>query len=66
MVLIVCEKAKKNLDKAMSACVRHTLAFLIDTKQPIYPLSIECYNDMIKERIVKDDFNFITSSLQSN
>lgn len=29
----------------MSACVRHTLAFLIDTKQPIYPLSIECYND---------------------
>jgi len=31
----------------MSACVRHTLAFLIDTKQPIYPLSIECYNDMM-------------------
>lgn len=42
------KKAKKNLDKAMSACVRHTLAFLIDTKQPIYPLSIECYNDMMK------------------
>ncbi|HBT73842.1 MAG TPA: phosphohydrolase [Lysinibacillus sp.] len=39
------KKAQKNLDKAMSACVRHTLAFLIDTKQPIYPLSIECYND---------------------
>ncbi|MBG9452701.1 phosphohydrolase [Lysinibacillus sphaericus] len=42
------KKAKKNLDKVMSACVRHTLAFLIDTKQPIYPLSIECYNDMMK------------------
>lgn len=41
------KKAQKNLDKAMSACVRHTLAFLIDTKQPIYPLSIECYNDMM-------------------
>jgi len=42
------KKAKKSLDKVMSACVRHTLAFLIDTKQPIYPLSIECYNDMMK------------------
>jgi len=42
------KKAEKGLDKAMSACVRHTLAFLIDTKQPIYPLSIECYNDMMK------------------
>lgn len=41
------KKAQKNLDKAMGACVRHTLAFLIDTKQPIYPLSIECYNDMM-------------------
>ncbi|MEK5232631.1 bis(5'-nucleosyl)-tetraphosphatase (symmetrical) YqeK [Lysinibacillus sp. FSL K6-0232] len=41
------KKAKKNLDKAVSACVRHTLAFLIDTKQPIYPLSIECYNDIM-------------------
>ena len=40
-------KKRKNLDKAMSACVRHTLAFLIDTKQPIYPLSIACYNDMM-------------------
>ncbi|MFJ5764826.1 bis(5'-nucleosyl)-tetraphosphatase (symmetrical) YqeK [Lysinibacillus sp. NPDC093210] len=42
------KKARKNLDKAMSACIRHTLAFLIDTKQAIYPLSIACYNDMMK------------------
>lgn len=42
------KKAQKNLDKAMSACVRHTLTFLIDTKQQVYPLSIECYNDMMK------------------
>jgi predicted HD superfamily hydrolase involved in NAD metabolism len=42
------KKAQKNLDKAMSACIRHTLAFLIDTKQAIYPLSIACYNDMMK------------------
>ncbi|MEG0258604.1 MAG: bis(5'-nucleosyl)-tetraphosphatase (symmetrical) YqeK [Lysinibacillus sp.] len=42
------KKAKKDLDKAVKACVRHTMAFLIDTKQPIYPLSVECYNDMMK------------------
>ncbi|EON71820.1 bis(5'-nucleosyl)-tetraphosphatase (symmetrical) YqeK [Lysinibacillus sphaericus] len=42
------KKAQKNLDKAVSACVRHTLAFLIDTRQPIYPLSIDCYNDLMK------------------
>ncbi len=42
------KKAQKNLDKAMSACIRHTLAFLIDSKQAIYPLSIACYNDMMK------------------
>ncbi|QDP99473.1 HD domain-containing protein [Lysinibacillus fusiformis] len=42
------KKVQKNLDKAVSACVRHTLAFLIDTKQAIYPLSIDCYNDLMK------------------
>lgn len=42
------KKAQKDLDKAVSACIQHTLAFLIDTKQTIYPVSIECYNDMMK------------------
>ena len=42
------KKAQKNLDKAVCACIRHTLSFLIDTKQAIYPVSIECYNDMMK------------------
>lgn len=40
------EKAKKDLDKAMRACIRHSLKFLVETKQPIYPLSIECFNFM--------------------
>lgn len=40
-------KAQKNLDKAMSACVRHSLRFLIDTKQPIFPLTLTCYNDIM-------------------
>ena len=42
------KKAQKDLDKAVEACVRHTLSFLIETKQAIYPVSIECYNDMMK------------------
>lgn len=42
------DKAKKDLNKAMSACIRHSLAFLVDTKQPIFPLSVECFNDFMK------------------
>lgn len=42
-------KAEMDLDKAMHACICHTLTFLVDTKQPIYPLSIECYNDFMRE-----------------
>ncbi|MFC5542076.1 MAG: bis(5'-nucleosyl)-tetraphosphatase (symmetrical) YqeK [Bacilli bacterium] len=41
-------KAQEDLDKAMRACIRHSLAFLVETKQPIYPVSIECYNDYYK------------------
>lgn len=42
------EKAKKDLDKVMSAAIRHSIAHLVETKQPIFPLSIECYNDLMK------------------
>lgn len=41
-------KAEKGLEKAMKACIRHSIKFLVKTKQPIFPLSIECYNDLIK------------------
>lgn len=41
------KKANKNLDQAMSACIRHSIKFLVKTKQPIYPVSIECYNDFV-------------------
>lgn len=43
------KKAQEDLNLAMNACIRHTLAFLVDTKQPIYPVSIECYNDFMRE-----------------
>ena len=41
--------AEENLDKAMKACVTHTISFLVATEQRIYPLSIECYNDFMRE-----------------
>ncbi|KGR78566.1 bis(5'-nucleosyl)-tetraphosphatase (symmetrical) YqeK [Ureibacillus manganicus] len=40
-------KSEKDLDKAMRACIRHSIKFLVKTKQKIYPVSIECYNDLI-------------------
>lgn len=42
------DKAKKDLDKAVKACVRHSLSYLISSKQSIFPLSLECYNYLIK------------------
>lgn len=44
------DKAKKDLDKAMSACIQHSLAYLIATKQPVFPVSLECYNDLMNIR----------------
>lgn len=43
------EIASRDLDEAIKACVRHTLSFLVATGQPIYPLSIVCYNDLMRE-----------------
>lgn len=41
--------AMENLDEAMKACMKHTITFLVATEQPIYPLSIESYNDLMRE-----------------
>ncbi|MFJ8236879.1 bis(5'-nucleosyl)-tetraphosphatase (symmetrical) YqeK [Ureibacillus sp. NPDC094379] len=41
------KKAEVDLNKAMRACIRHSIAFLVHSKQPIFPVSIECYNDFI-------------------
>jgi predicted HD superfamily hydrolase involved in NAD metabolism len=41
-------KAEKDLDKAMRSCIRHSIKFLIKSKQKIYPLSIDCYNDFVE------------------
>lgn len=43
------KKAEKSLDDAMKDCVRHTISFLVDSKQPIFPQSILCFNDLYRE-----------------
>ncbi|HWL23015.1 MAG TPA: bis(5'-nucleosyl)-tetraphosphatase (symmetrical) YqeK [Ureibacillus sp.] len=42
-------KAEKDLDKAMRACIQHSIKYLVKTKQRIYPVSIECYNDVVDQ-----------------
>lgn len=41
--------ARQDLEEALRACIQHSLAFLIATRQPIFPQSIECYNDYMRE-----------------
>ncbi|MFC7684608.1 bis(5'-nucleosyl)-tetraphosphatase (symmetrical) YqeK [Ureibacillus sp. GCM10028918] len=39
--------AEEDLDLAMKACISHSIRFLVQTEQQIYPVSIECFNDVI-------------------
>ncbi|MDN4495307.1 bis(5'-nucleosyl)-tetraphosphatase (symmetrical) YqeK [Ureibacillus aquaedulcis] len=39
--------AEEDLDLAMKACIIHSIRFLAKSEQPIYPVSIECFNDVI-------------------
>lgn len=41
--------AAEDLMKAFRACLLHTLGFLVATEQAIYPVSIECYNSLMRE-----------------
>ena len=41
--------ADEDLDLAMKACISHSIGFLVYTEQPIYPLSIECFNNVISK-----------------
>lgn len=41
--------AKVDLQEAFIACVTHTLSFLVESRQAIYPLSIECFNSIVRE-----------------
>jgi len=42
------EKVYEDLAEGMKACIRHSIQYLIETEQPIFPDSIECYNHYFK------------------
>lgn len=44
------EKAEVDLDEAMASCIKHSITFLVEKKQPVFPDSFHCYNDMIQQR----------------
>ncbi|MEK4486538.1 bis(5'-nucleosyl)-tetraphosphatase (symmetrical) YqeK [Psychrobacillus sp. FSL H8-0484] len=44
------EKAEKDLEDAMISCIHHSITFLIGKKQPVFPDSFHCYNDLIQKR----------------
>lgn len=43
------KKIHEDLDKGMRASIRHSIAYLVDVKLPIFPDSIECYNHYYKD-----------------
>ncbi|WP_277584528.1 bis(5'-nucleosyl)-tetraphosphatase (symmetrical) YqeK [Psychrobacillus antarcticus] len=42
------ERARVDLEDAMTNCIRHSISFLIEKKQPVFPESFHCYNDLIQ------------------
>lgn len=49
-VELLREKAEQNLQDAMISCIQHSMTFLIDKKQPVFPDSFHCYNDLIQKK----------------
>ena len=47
-VEILREIAEKDLEEAMIQCIQHSIAYLVNNKQTIYPDSFHCYNDLVK------------------
>ncbi len=42
------EKAQENLDTAMEACIYQSVQFLVNKRVPVFPDSIDCYNEHVK------------------
>jgi predicted HD superfamily hydrolase involved in NAD metabolism len=49
-VEVLREKAEKDLDDSMISCIAHSITFLIEKRQSVYPDSFHCYNDMMQKR----------------
>lgn len=50
-VELLRQVAEVDLQQAMKACIHHSVLFLVTAELPIYPLSIECYNDYLGEEL---------------
>lgn len=44
------EIAEVDLEEAMISCVTHSITFLIEKKQPVFPDSFHCYNDLMQKK----------------
>ncbi|WP_172369327.1 bis(5'-nucleosyl)-tetraphosphatase (symmetrical) YqeK [Sporosarcina jiandibaonis] len=44
------ELAIDNLEVAMEACIRHSVQFLVKKGVPVFPDSIDCYNEHVMKR----------------
>lgn len=40
--------AEQQIDKAMKACIVHSVLYLIDRRAAVFPDSIECYNEHVQ------------------
>ncbi|MFJ5768537.1 bis(5'-nucleosyl)-tetraphosphatase (symmetrical) YqeK [Psychrobacillus sp. NPDC093180] len=49
-VELLREKAELDLEDAMISCIQHSMTFLIEKKQPVFPDSFHCYNDLIQKK----------------
>ena len=40
--------AEKDLDLTMEACIYQSVQFLVSKRVPVYPDSLDCYNELIR------------------
>ncbi|MCG7345070.1 bis(5'-nucleosyl)-tetraphosphatase (symmetrical) YqeK [Sporosarcina sp. ACRSL] len=44
------EAAEQGIDVAMKDCIVHSVLYLIDRRAPVFPDSIECYNEHVQRK----------------
>lgn len=49
-VEVLREIANRDLEEGMLSCILHSMTFLIKKRQPVFPDSFHCYNDLIQKR----------------
>jgi predicted HD superfamily hydrolase involved in NAD metabolism len=49
-VEIVRQQAEKSIDSAMEACIYQSVQFLVNKRVPVFPDSIDCYNEYVNKK----------------